>query len=424
MSDELNLNTVNYQDPVRSRQIRENFTDIQNNYNLLRAEVYASMSATAGEVTTARGGFTSVVDNMNARALYGYGVNTGGLVEAQSVPNNTIKFQAGNGICPDGSGVKWTAGNSATIAHVTKPRYGIALINNDSSFGIEWGATASSPLLPPVTITQLPLASIYQNTANPAVFNTSNITDIRKKKNYEHILKRQIFTVNGTWYQPNGVNQVKIILVGAGGAGGAGSVGAGGGGGAGAVVDAVVSVTGNVSITVGATGNTSFGSFVANCGVAGSIGGATGAGGAGGNGGGRGAGGGGGGGGDSSLAIGGAGGNGGEYGTNGTAGTNGNAHNGGAGGTSLSKGGYGSFSGGIGSIGYNDSTINRGGGGGGGAGYGGNGGAGGRGEGGHPAHAGYDGEGYGAGGGGAGGGSGGLSGGAGGAGLCIVEWIQ
>jgi hypothetical protein len=179
MSSTLNLNTINYQDALRSKPVRENFTDIQNNFNLLRSEVYASIASTASEITTARGGFGALVDNINVRSVNGYGVNTGGIISQAGTPANYVLYSAGNGICPDGSGVKWLAGTSATISAVSKPRYGIGVINNDSSFAIEWGATATRPVYPDLTTSQMPLASIYQGTMSPAVFETADIVDMR-----------------------------------------------------------------------------------------------------------------------------------------------------------------------------------------------------------------------------------------------------
>jgi microcystin-dependent protein len=182
MSNDLNLNSIIYQSALRSKPIRENFTDIQNNFNLLRAEVYASIASTASEVVSARGGFSALIDNINVRSIYGYGVNTGGVITQSGTPNNTVLFSAGNGICPDGSGVSWLGGTSATIGVVTKPRYGVAVINNDSSFAIEWGATATSPSVPLTSSSQLPLASIYQNTTSPVIITDSLINNNVLKK--------------------------------------------------------------------------------------------------------------------------------------------------------------------------------------------------------------------------------------------------
>lgn len=181
MSSDLNLNRINFQNALRSKPVRENFIDIENEFNLLRAEVYASIASTSSEVTTARGGYGSLVENINARYSAGYGVNTGGIVTPQGTPNNTVHYSTGYGVCPDGSGVKWNGGNSSAISVVTKPRYGVSVINSDSSFSIEWGATATNPVYPDLINSQLPLATIYQNTANPPIFNSEKIYDARNQ---------------------------------------------------------------------------------------------------------------------------------------------------------------------------------------------------------------------------------------------------
>jgi hypothetical protein len=227
------------------------------------------------------------------------------------------------------------------------------------------------------------------------------------------VKKRQIFTSNGTWYCPNGVVRVKVLLVGAGGRGGdgwgtAGAGYGGGGGGAGAVIESQISVSGDVVVTVGMTGSTIFGTLTASEGEAAGY--ASGVGpGVGGDGGRFGAGGGGGGGDAAGTNVG----RGGDY-------SQGGYNSGNHGGICFGTGGYTSFSGGAAGAAGGGGVY--GGGGGGGAGYGGKGGAGGAGGAGG---GGGVGEGFGAGGGGGSGANGfGCAGGGGGGGLCVVEWYE
>jgi hypothetical protein len=180
-SQDLNLNSILFQNQLRSKPIRENFTDIQNNFNALRAEVNAGIASTASEVTSARDGYDTLSKNINARQVWGGGVATGGVVLAQGTPNNTVYVNTGAGICPNGVGVEWDGASSNTVAAVTKPRYIVAVVNSDNTLSLELGATADDPFLPPLTNTQRALGIIYQGTASPAVFNNSDIKDARRQ---------------------------------------------------------------------------------------------------------------------------------------------------------------------------------------------------------------------------------------------------
>ena len=70
------------------------------------------------------------------------------------------------------------------------------------------------------------------------------------------INKIQVFTANGTWIRPTGVDVVFVTLTGGGGGGGGGSTtdGGGGGGGAQAFYNFPVAVTGDIAVAVGAGG--------------------------------------------------------------------------------------------------------------------------------------------------------------------------
>jgi len=182
MSSELNLNTINFQNAIRSKPVRENFTDIQNNYNLLRNEVYASLASTASEVVSARGGFGALVDNINIRSVGKTGVKSASSNNVDTLGvSGIIRIYAGEGICPDGSGVKWSNTTLDAVTQVSKKRYGVAVVNNDSSVAVEWGATATRPLLPPIAKSQRPLATILQNTGVVTLSNQFDIVDAREQ---------------------------------------------------------------------------------------------------------------------------------------------------------------------------------------------------------------------------------------------------
>jgi len=182
MSSDLNLNSISYQNQLRSKPIRENFTDIQNEFNDLRSEVYASIASTASEVTSARDNFSNLSDNLHIRKINPAGVfNTGGRVYAQGTPDNTVRITSGSGICPNGVGVNWTSATSDTIAAVDKPRFIVAVVNSDNSLSLELGSTSDDPILPSLAKTQLPLAIIYQNTAGTVAVTNAYINDARRQ---------------------------------------------------------------------------------------------------------------------------------------------------------------------------------------------------------------------------------------------------
>ncbi len=73
-SSDLNLNSVGFQNQLRSKPVRENFTDIENNFNALRAEVYASIASTASFSASIRACFsrclsTSVIAVLASRSV-------------------------------------------------------------------------------------------------------------------------------------------------------------------------------------------------------------------------------------------------------------------------------------------------------------------------------------------------------------------
>jgi len=87
---------------------------------------------------------------------------------------------------------------------------------------------------------------------------------------------QQVFTANGTYTKPSGINKIKVTLTGGGGGGGSGSGsfnmgGGGGGGGSSIEIIDVSSLSSTVSVTVGAGGA----GGAANAGIIGNDGGTT-----------------------------------------------------------------------------------------------------------------------------------------------------
>jgi len=179
-SSNLDLNGIIFRSRVRSAPLRDNFTDIENEFNALRAEVYASIASTASEVTSARDNFGNLSDNVHARKCYTGALNTGGIISAVGTPDARVRVTAGNGVV-NGVGVDWNSGTSGTIAAVTNTsRKNIAVINTDNTVTVVVGDTVStSTILPTIASTQRPLAIIDQSTASPAVIGAADITDIR-----------------------------------------------------------------------------------------------------------------------------------------------------------------------------------------------------------------------------------------------------
>jgi len=186
MSSNLSLNNVGFQNNLRSKPVRENFTDIENNFNSLRSEVYASIASTAAEVVNARHEFSALTDNVSIRRVYGNGVATGGLALESNPADDTFTISAGEGICPNGIGVDWSSEVVIGISAVSKPRYMVAVVNSDNSVSVELGATSDDPILPVLSSTQQPLSIIYQDTASPPVFASANMVDARYQGCHVH----------------------------------------------------------------------------------------------------------------------------------------------------------------------------------------------------------------------------------------------
>lgn len=180
MSSDLNLDSIDFQSNLRSKPIRQNFTDVQNNFNALRSEFAAGVASTAAEVTNARDNLAALDDNIHLRSQNGSFINTGGIVTAQGTPDNTIRISTGSGMI-DGIGASFSSATSATIGAPTTGRLDVVVINSDNTKSIELGNDSADKILPVLGSTQRPLAILTQDTAAPLTIANSDIQEIRRQ---------------------------------------------------------------------------------------------------------------------------------------------------------------------------------------------------------------------------------------------------
>ncbi|MBU1067748.1 hypothetical protein KKE60_08170 [Patescibacteria group bacterium] len=176
----LNLNVISFQDPLRSKPIRENFTDIQNAVNTQDAAVAALTTAASGsETVAARDYHTDLKDRLRSTSKgVGSVIITGGEVTEQGTPDMTVAVAAGEALV-NGVACKWAAADSGTItAPVTHPRIDVVVINSDNTLSIVAGSEAATPVKPSLAVSQRPLATITLATSTTSI-TTSLITDWR-----------------------------------------------------------------------------------------------------------------------------------------------------------------------------------------------------------------------------------------------------
>ena len=212
-SSDLNLPSVGFQSSIRSKIIRQNFSNIQNEFNALRAEVSATIASTASEITSARDGFGTLQDNIHTRYIFENFHATGGVVTAQGTPDNTVNVSAGEAIV-NGVGCDWAASLSNTISTASTPRFDVVTINSDNTLSVELGNTGGTAILPDLSTTQRPLYLISQDTASPLTIETGDLTDIRQQGAYvngqyffkiqdaiDHISEGTIHVKSGRYYE-------------------------------------------------------------------------------------------------------------------------------------------------------------------------------------------------------------------------------
>jgi hypothetical protein len=183
MSQNLNLPKPKFQSQLRSRPVREALEQIESNFNLLRAEVYASLATTAGEVVSARDNLASLVDNMNIRSVYGNNLGTAAYVDELGTPAMHVHVDAGAGIV-NGVGVSWASATSATLSAPAagKHRLDIVVINTDNSLSVIGGgatASANNCALPSIASTQEQLAFLYLTAGTTSLNDNVQIFNVK-----------------------------------------------------------------------------------------------------------------------------------------------------------------------------------------------------------------------------------------------------
>lgn len=185
MSADLNLPKPQFRDQLRSRPIRQALTDIENNFNALRAEVYASLATTAGEVVSARHNAGSLTDNILLRRVLGNGFTSKDYVTELGTPAMKFRVLSGAGII-DGIGVDWSSATSATLTAPAAGKHRIDIIaanTNNTITRLAGAATAaaSQPILPALASTQDQLAFLYLTAGTSVLREGEHIFNVDKK---------------------------------------------------------------------------------------------------------------------------------------------------------------------------------------------------------------------------------------------------
>lgn len=162
-SSDLNLNNVGFQSNLRSKPVRENFQDIQSNFNALRAEVQASIASTASEVTSARDNYSALVDNIHIRRVYNNRISTSTdfKVTQSSPAAMSVEVSAGQGIVY-GTGINATSGTISVTAPASgKKRIDTIVVDTSNTVALLSGtvvSSASAASYPSIAQTEMILA--------------------------------------------------------------------------------------------------------------------------------------------------------------------------------------------------------------------------------------------------------------------------
>jgi hypothetical protein len=162
-SSDLNLNNVGFQDNLRSKPVRENFQDIQSQFNALRAEINATIASTASEITTARDNFGALVDNVHIRRVYNNRIsNSTDFQVTESSPSAmSVDVTSGQGIVY-GTGINATSGTIlVTAPAASKRRIDTIVVDTSNAVALLSGpevSTASAAVYPSIADTEMILA--------------------------------------------------------------------------------------------------------------------------------------------------------------------------------------------------------------------------------------------------------------------------
>jgi hypothetical protein len=201
MSSDLNLNNIAFQSQLRDKPVRENFTDIQNEFNSLRSEVYASIASTASEVVSARDNFGNLSDNIHIRRVFNKGnSNDFGSYDycsQTSTPSMKVRLSSGRGVI-NGVGVEWSSATSATLTAPTAgtKRVDKVVANTDGSVTIIPGtATTGTPIPPSLSTTQEQISVVYLTAGTTTLNNNTQIFNVLPENDFPDYVMTDAATV-------------------------------------------------------------------------------------------------------------------------------------------------------------------------------------------------------------------------------------
>jgi hypothetical protein len=145
-SSDLNLNNIGFQSNLRSKPNRENFGDIENNFNALRADFLAGGTSTAGEVVNARDNYSLLVDNVHIRRVYNNRIstNTDFQTSESSPAALSVDVTSGQGIVY-GTGINATSGTiSISVPSAGKKRIDCVIVDNANTLSVLPGAEVNA----------------------------------------------------------------------------------------------------------------------------------------------------------------------------------------------------------------------------------------------------------------------------------------
>lgn len=190
MSVNANLNQITFQSSLRSKPVRENFTDTENALNDLQSQINALATPPAGtEVTNARDNHAVLRDRLRSGfGLFDRYMVSGGLVSQDTGLNMKVTVALGEAVVA-GVGCIWAAQTSGTItAPATNPRYDTVVVNSDNSISIVTGAESATPSYPSIASTQKALAQIYLTVGMTQIVD-ADISDYRDEPIYSNFMR-------------------------------------------------------------------------------------------------------------------------------------------------------------------------------------------------------------------------------------------
>lgn len=167
----LTVNNIGFQDPLRSKPVRENFDDITSYVNNLQDQVDNITTAASGsEVVNARDYHTVLRDRIRASDLAstntlqdtGYELGDTGGMSVDVFPGNATV---------NGVGVVLNSPVTPTFtAPTTNDRIDCIVLNSDATVSVLTGAESSNPIVPLTSsTTQLLIGLVYLKTTTTSI---------------------------------------------------------------------------------------------------------------------------------------------------------------------------------------------------------------------------------------------------------------